>query len=255
MADSDQQEIGMDKLDKLVDRSGADPLTVSHYARLIREKYDTNHDGDLSQDEIDVIIADYRVDARRNNLKPELLEALQHYDNDGNNDLDSKEISALQEDLFQLRLIAYTAAVTRAVRYLAFTSDLGEAARPVVSLRWVRASYGVSWGYCIVDVVSEGRTAMKQQVPNADIAKLVAERAVFQSLASMALPAFTIHTTVKLAKPLFARISRPGSRVTTFGPSLAGLCVVPFLPLMFDHPVETAVRKAFHYIGVSINPP
>ncbi|KXS18285.1 hypothetical protein M427DRAFT_153423 [Gonapodya prolifera JEL478] len=92
---------------------------------------------------------------------------------------------------------------------------------------------------------------------------------MFQSLASMALPAFTIHQTVHLASSLLKRTTRnvmlrrwgefifqtvshlPGQipRTKPPGPTIAGLAVVPALPFIFDHPVEWAVEKAFTYIG------
>ena len=43
----------------------------------------------------------------------------------------------------QLRYAGYSAAFARAFRYLAFTSDFGEALRPVVARRVVNATYAV----------------------------------------------------------------------------------------------------------------
>lgn len=40
-------------------------------------------------------------------------------------------------------------------RYVAYTSDIGESFRPVVSPRTVTAAYGISWAYLIGDVVFE----------------------------------------------------------------------------------------------------
>jgi fission process protein 1 len=74
---------------------------------------------------------------------------------------------------------------------------------------------------------------------------IMARRAVFQSIASMALPAFTIHSVsesyytfslrglihhrqiVRYSAPLFAKSSRP--RVRASGPTVAGLAFVPAL--------------------------
>jgi mitochondrial fission process protein 1 len=56
---------------------------------------------------------------------------------------------------------------------------------------------------------------------------VVARRAVFQSLASMALPAFTIHSIVRYSAPLFARSS--SARIRGSGPTIAGLAAVPAL--------------------------
>lgn len=59
---------------------------------------------------------------------------------------------------------------------------------------------------------------------------VVARRAVFQSLASMALPAFTIHSIVRYSAPLFARSAN--ARIRGSGPTIAGLAAVPALVSM-----------------------
>jgi fission process protein 1 len=61
-----------------------------------------------------------------------------------------------------------------------------------------------------------------------------------------ALPAFTIHTAVNQAKKAFTNVQN--KRLKTWGPTVSGLAIVPFLPYIFDHPVETATDKAFEWI-------
>lgn len=72
------------------------------------------------------------------------------------------------------------------------------------------------------------------------------QRATFQSIASMALPAFTIHTAVAQARKAFANAKKP--RIKTWGPTMTGLAIVPILPYLFDHPVEHATNHAFDWI-------
>lgn len=63
----------------------------------------------------------------------------------------------------------------------------------------------------------------------------------------MALPAFTIHQTVAIAsKRVFRNTLNP--RIKAWGPTLSGLAVVPFLPYLFDKPVEHAVDYVFEKI-------
>ncbi|KAL4803968.1 mitochondrial 18 KDa protein-domain-containing protein [Aspergillus unguis] len=82
-----------------------------------------------------------------------------------------------------------------------------------------------------------------------DYRVVMAKRALFQAIASMGLPAFTIHSVVRYsgralkgAKSTFAR---------TWVPIGLGLSVVPFLPYLFDHPVEEATEWAFR-VGLYI---
>lgn len=75
----------------------------------------------------------------------------------------------------------YSAAFARAFRYLAFTSDFGEALRPVLASRIVTATYAVSIGYCFVDVGWEAyklkqRGYVTENNEKISMAKLVVER-------------------------------------------------------------------------------
>ncbi|KAL3475274.1 mitochondrial 18 KDa protein-domain-containing protein [Aspergillus californicus] len=76
-----------------------------------------------------------------------------------------------------------------------------------------------------------------------DYRMVMAKRAVFQGLASMGLPAFTIHSIVKYS----GRMMKGNKNVflRTWAPIGLGLGVVPFLPYIFDHPVDGAVDWAF----------
>jgi fission process protein 1 len=118
-------------------------------------------------------------------------------------------------------------------RYVAYTSDIGESFRPIAHPYLVKGAYGISWAYLIGDVSHEGYKAYlrNQRVlkgeedinvtstekPAAatsgtiaaatpgkvplieDYRTVMAQRAIFQGLASMGLPAFTIHSIVKYA--------------------------------------------------------
>jgi mitochondrial fission process protein 1 len=164
-------------------------------------------------------------------------------------------------------------------RYVAYTSDIGESFRPVAHPIAVRAAYGISWLYIGGDVAHEGwkayqrnqavlHSALQQQlnvpassstttpnpgnavVPAGKVAPIdhyatvMAQRAVFQSLASMGLPAFTIHSIVKYSGRAMKDVKN--TRIRTWGPIGLGLAAVPFLPYIFDKPVEEATEWAFH---------
>lgn len=79
--------------------------------------------------------------------------------------------------------------------------------------------------------------------PQEHYVAVMAQRAIFQGLASMALPAFTIHSMVKYSGKALKNVKN--QRVRTYGPIGLGLLVVPALPYVFDHPVEGAVEWLF----------
>jgi len=121
--------------------------------------------------------------------------------------------------------------------------------------RIVSAAYGISWVYLAGDVGYEGYKAYKRGPSPIEAANfsestrigmLAVKRAVFQSIASMALPAFTIHTAVRYSKPLFKNVQNP--RLKMWGPTVTGLSLVPGLPFVFDHPVERATDIAFEWV-------
>ncbi|GAP92328.1 putative mitochondrial fission process protein 1 [Rosellinia necatrix] len=162
-------------------------------------------------------------------------------------------------------------------RYVAYTSDIGESFRPVAHPWLVRSAYGVSWAYILGDVSYEGYKAywQNQRVlnpqlelserqqkatglsspisanatpgvvsPLEDYRTVMVQRGIFQSIASMGLPAFTIHSVVRYSGRAMKDVKNKTLRV--WGPIGLGLAVVPFLPKLFDAPVENAVEWAFH---------
>jgi mitochondrial fission process protein 1 len=160
-----------------------------------------------------------------------------------------------------------------AQRYVAYTSDVGESFRPVAHPNMVRAAYGISWAYLVGDVSYEGYKAYQRnqailhpaaapsdipgstttQQPTAltgHIAPIdhwgtvMAQRAVFQSIASMGLPAFTIHSIVRYSGQAMKNVKN--ARIRTWGPIGLGLAAVPALPFLFDKPVEEATEWVFH---------
>ncbi|PHH66788.1 hypothetical protein CDD81_5920 [Ophiocordyceps australis] len=181
----------------------------------------------------------------------------------------------------KLRYAAYATRfrtlLTTAHRYVAYTSDIGESFRPVAHPKVVRSAYAISWAYIIGDVSYEGYKAYWQNqrvlYPNRKLTErqekaagppapasasaqpgkvspledwrtVMVQRAVFQSIASMGLPALTIHSVVRYSGKALRNVKNV--KVRTWAPIGLGLAVVPFLPSMFDEPVEHAVEWLFH---------
>lgn len=148
----------------------------------------------------------------------------------------------------------------------------------------VRTAYGISWAYLIGDVAHEGykaycsnqrvlhpelpRQAAQERYNDAktdlnstadqngvtlqpgvvpplnDYRTVIAQRAIFQGVASMGLPAFTIHSIVRYSGRALKNATN--ARIRTYGPIGLGLAAVPALPFLFDKPVEEAVEWVFH---------
>lgn len=163
-----------------------------------------------------------------------------------------------------VRYMAYGSRIQTALRathrYLAYTSDVGEAFRPIVPPLLVTAAYGISWAYLVGDVSYETyKSHTKGPSPIERAAKLTeptrlglvaVERATFQAVASMALPALTIHTVVSQAAKAFKNAQNP--RLRAWGPTVTGLALVPGLPFLFDHPIEHVTDNAFEWVRKKI---
>lgn len=79
--------------------------------------------------------------------------------------------------------------------------------------------------------------------PLNDYRTVMAQRAIFQGVASMGLPAFTIHSIVRYSGRAMKEVKNV--RIRTWGPIGLGLAAVPALPFLFDKPVEEAVEWVF----------
>jgi fission process protein 1 len=210
--------------------------------KVLLNHYDKDRDNKLSDDELDEIIKQYKNKSIES-VDPEVAKILAKFDSNKDGNIDAKELHELVKEIkttdSYLRVAGYTALLTRMFRYLAFTSDFGEALRPVVSKTAVNASYGIAIGYCFVDVGWEAhklhkRNYISEKGHHMSMTQLIVERSTFQALASVLVPFTIIHSAVDLAKKYFNRIKR----FTKWGPSIVGLSVIPLLPLYLDEPIE-----------------
>lgn len=186
--------------------------------------------------------------------KPTAATARETDDSATDHSVQSTVDALADEDLNEtpLRYSAYANRIRTlllaARRYVAYTSDIGESFRPVAHPKLVTMGYAISWGYVLTDVA---RVCYKthEKYPDAepltqkDWRVVGSKQAIFQGLASMALPAVTIHSTVRYSSLLFKNAK--STAVRRYGPVGLGLAVVPLLPYIFDEPVETAVDYVF----------
>ena len=144
-----------------------------------------------------------------------------------------------------------TKSVKAGSRYVAYSSDVGEAARPLVSPTFVRAMYGVAFAYVGYDVYAATSNAMKTTVEGGkseDQIKTAALRAgsetlYFQALASILVPSLIIHSAVHKSQQLV----KTSANVTLkrYGPTALGLAIIPILPFTIDEPIEHFVEYTF----------
>lgn len=138
--------------------------------------------------------------------------------------------------------------ILKATRPAAYTSEVGESFRPVMSPGLIKIMYGISWAYVIVDTASatynvkdKGQEVMKYTC---------LDKAIWHTLASMVLPAFTIHTVVKFTGKLFKGIFGQKSKLAVWLPVFFGLGSIPFIihPLddLTDYLMNNTLRKSVY---------
>lgn len=121
-------------------------------------------------------------------------------------------------------------------RPLAYASELGESVRPLVPRVLVRSFYGISWAYVILDTVAKTYSIRDQG--REKMAFYAMDLAIWHSLASMMLPAFTIHSIVKYSGKVINKISNSASKFGRFGPTFLGLASIPFIIHPLDHATD-----------------
>jgi fission process protein 1 len=238
-----------------VDTTSAATRITDEDLAMLTKHYDANRDGHLTETEIATLVSDCRT--HPDSIPAGVRAVLVKYDSNADGKFDASEIKVLVKDIKfaegNLRYAGYTAGLAKMSRYLAFTSDLGEALRPVVATNLVRSSYGVAAGYCVADVSYEAYKLKKNNYIHRDgrtctLGQVVAERATFQLVASLTIPFLVIHSAVGVSSKLFDKV-KPLQRFKRFGPSIVGLCAIPLLPLYLDEPVERGLESMFHRLA------
>ena len=119
------------------------------------------------------------------------------------------------------------------IRPLAYTSEVGEAFRPLTSSIFVKFLYGVSWSYIFLD------TGLKVHKVNNESYTVMSltffDTFTWHIFASMVLPAITIHAIVDNAKKLISKRNIQNKQILKFGPTLIGLSSIPLIIHPLDH--------------------
>lgn len=120
-------------------------------------------------------------------------------------------------------------------RVLAYTSEFGEAIRPIAHKNIVRGAYGISFAYIGLSIFhtlqhsEEKSEALKKEL-------------VFHSMASLILPAIGVGSVTQGTKFLLKNIKHPKIK---FVPSIVGLISIPLMITPIDNTVEHYVNKYF----------
>eukprot|EP01063_Lacrimia_lanifica_P015868 TRINITY_DN22523_c0_g1_i1.p2 TRINITY_DN22523_c0_g1~~TRINITY_DN22523_c0_g1_i1.p2 ORF type:complete len:161 (+),score=61.15 TRINITY_DN22523_c0_g1_i1:73-555(+) len=129
------------------------------------------------------------------------------------------------------------------LRYAGYVNEFGEAFRPLIPKSAVVASYVVAIGYAAGDSLDKGKAAYDQHGFRKG-AQAGFTAALWQTLASVTIPAFFVNRQVAFTRSMLGKMSKPaGGMLMRFGPTFSGLALIPVMPYLLDPPVDFVVEK------------
>lgn len=134
------------------------------------------------------------------------------------------------------------------VRLLGYANEVGEAFRALVHVNWVRASYGVASIYVLADTRDKAVKMWKKPADQLDpdlkkkeVAAAAFDTLLWQALASVIIPGFTINRVCAASLIGLARVApKLSSNTRKWMTTGLGLGVIPFIV----HPIDTFVHLA-----------
>ncbi|XP_002739074.1 mitochondrial fission process protein 1-like [Saccoglossus kowalevskii] len=140
------------------------------------------------------------------------------------------------------------------VRYLGYANEVGESFRALVPVSLVRFSYLVASGYVVADSVDKGLKASRIQWKNnttkkKKIVHAVGDSLVWQGLASVAIPGFTINRICALSLFILRKTTSLPVGVRKWTTTAIGLSAIPFIikPIdrSVDYMMDSTLRKIY----------
>ncbi|XP_023242385.1 mitochondrial fission process protein 1-like [Centruroides sculpturatus] len=129
------------------------------------------------------------------------------------------------------------------VRLLGYANEVGESFRALIHVRLVHASYVVASGYVLMDTLDKVKKVKKIIPPtdptyNRRITSVAMDTLLWQSLASVMIPGFTINRICASSLYLFRKFSKLPINVQKWTTTAIGLGCIPFIVKPIDKFVD-----------------
>ncbi|XP_069817579.1 mitochondrial fission process protein 1 [Dendropsophus ebraccatus] len=139
------------------------------------------------------------------------------------------------------------------VRYLGYANEVGESFRALIPKTLVWATYGVATAYVTADAADKGHKAAQANTDGPsrteDITVAVVDTFVWQALASVAIPGFTINRLCAASLYLMGRVTRWPLPVRKWATTAIGLSAIPVIITPIDRSVDflldSSLRKLY----------
>ncbi|XP_026546261.1 mitochondrial fission process protein 1, partial [Notechis scutatus] len=135
-----------------------------------------------------------------------------------------------------------------------YANEVGESFRALVPVFVVWASYGVATAYVTADAVDKGKKAMAAVNPQEEggamqAAVAMVDTFIWQGLASVAIPGFTINRICAGSLYLMGSLTRWPLPVRKWTTTAVGLTAIPFIIKPIDRSVDflmdSSLRKLY----------
>ncbi|GAB6029299.1 Mitochondrial fission process protein 1 [Chamberlinius hualienensis] len=131
------------------------------------------------------------------------------------------------------------------IRLLGYANEVGEAFRSLVPLSLVRLSYAIASGYVVADTVDKALKMFKNSdhsastnKRNKQVAIAAVDCLIWQSLASVIIPGFTINRACAISLYAFSRFTKLPLTTRKWTTTIIGLSTIPFIIKPIDHSVD-----------------
>ncbi|XP_074640733.1 mitochondrial fission process protein 1-like [Tubulanus polymorphus] len=134
------------------------------------------------------------------------------------------------------------------VRYLGYANEVGEAFRALIPLAAVRASYAVASGYVVADSAHKGYHAAQEdwpsnQIRTRKIVRAVGDTMMWQGLASVIIPGFTINRICAFSLFVFRKTKILPAAAQKWTTTAIGLGSIPFIIKPIDRSVDYIMNE------------
>ncbi|XP_072310162.1 mitochondrial fission process protein 1 [Eucyclogobius newberryi] len=139
------------------------------------------------------------------------------------------------------------------VRFLGYANEVGEAFRALAPVSLVWGSYVVATTYVTADAVDKGKKAAKDHGDKPGkttrVAVAVVDTFVWQALASVIIPGFTINRVCAASLYLLGKTTKLPLSVRKWTTTAIGLSTIPFIITPIDRSVDflldSSLRKVY----------
>uniref|UniRef100_A0A1I7X9R4 Mitochondrial fission process protein 1 n=1 Tax=Heterorhabditis bacteriophora TaxID=37862 RepID=A0A1I7X9R4_HETBA len=137
--------------------------------------------------------------------------------------------------------------------FAGYSNEVGEAFRSMLPTMAVRATYVVALGYVCADAFDKSSKIYRLEWPSLEerrrrVSLAAADTFIWQVLASVAIPGFTINRLCYFSGKLLQRVTRWPSPVRKWLVTVIGLGMIPFIVKPIDSAVEIGMDETLRKI-------